>query len=145
MKEPLLHRTNVSCHKGKRLKQKINDMTQGETFVLTRTVNENETAEILGSGGLPVYATPAMICHMELTAYKLAEQYGHQTVGTKVNISHLRACKVGTEVKITAELTEKEGRRLEYYIKVEDQQGLLGEGTHQRFIIDPERFMAKLG
>ena len=127
------------------MKQKINDMTQGETFVLTRTVNENETAEILGSGGLPVYATPAMICHMELTAYKLAEQYGHQTVGTKVNISHLRACKVGTEVKITAELTETEGRRLEYYIKVEDQQGLLGEGTHQRFIIDPERFMAKLG
>ena len=127
------------------MKQKYNDMKQGETFVLTRTVNENETAEILGSGGLPVYATPAMICHMELSAYKLAEQYGHQTVGTKVNISHLRACKVGTEVKITAELKEYEGRRLEYCIKVEDEKGLLGEGTHQRFIIDPERFMAKLG
>ena len=127
------------------MKQKYNDMKQGETFVLTRTVNENETAEILGSGGLPVYATPAMICHMELSAYKLAEQYGHQTVGTKVNISHLRACKVGTEVKITAELKEHEGRRLEYYIKVEDEMGLLGEGTHQRYIIDPERFMAKLG
>ena len=120
-------------------------MKAGETFVLTRTVNENETAEILGSGGLPVYATPAMICHMELSAYKLAEQYGHQIVGTKVNISHLRACKVGTEVKITAELKEYEGRRLEYYIKVEDDKGLLGEGTHQRFVIDPERFMAKLG
>ena len=127
------------------MKQKYNDMKQGETFVLTRTVNENETAEILGSGGLPVYATPAMICHMELSAYKLAEQYGHQTVGTKVNISHLRACKVGTEVKITAELKEHEGRRLEYYIKVEDEMGLLGEGTHQRYVIDPERFMAKLG
>lgn len=127
------------------MKQKYNDMKQGETFVLTRTVNENETAEILGSGGLPVYATPAMICHMELSAYKLAEQYGHQTVGTKVNISHLRACKVGTQVKITAELKEYEGRRLEYYIKVEDEMGLLGEGTHQRYVIDPERFMAKLG
>ena len=127
------------------MKQKYNtDMKAGETFVLTCTVNENETAEILGSGGLPVYATPAMICHMELSAYKLAEQYGHQTVGTKVNISHLRACKVGTEVKITAELTEAEGRRLEYYIKVEDEKGLLGEGTHQRFVIDPERFMSKL-
>ena len=127
------------------MKQKYNtDMKAGETFVLTRTVNENETAEILGSGGLPVYATPAMICHMELSAYKLAEQYGHQTVGTKVNISHLRACKVGTAVKITAELTEAEGRRLEYYIKVEDEKGILGEGTHQRFVIDPERFMSKL-
>ena len=120
-------------------------MKTGETYVLKRVVAENETAEILGSGGLPVYATPAMICHMELTAYSLAEQYGHQTVGTKVNISHLRACKVGTEVTITAELTEVDGRRLEYTIQVEDEKGLLGEGTHQRYIIDPERFMAKLG
>ena len=86
-----------------------------------------------------------MICLMELTSYKLAEQFGHQTVGTKVNISHLRACKVGTEVKVTAELTEVDGRRLEYTIKAEDEKGLLGEGTHQRYIIDPERFMAKLG
>ena len=119
-------------------------MNTGDKYVLKRVVAENETAEILGSGGLPVYATPAMICHMELSAYSLAAQYGHQTVGTKVNISHLRACKVGTEVTISAELTEIEGRRLEYYIKVEDEKGLLGEGTHQRFIIDPERFMSKL-
>lgn len=119
-------------------------METGTKYILKRTVSESETAEILGSGGLPVYATPAMICHMELTAYKLAEQFGHQTVGTKVNINHIRACKVGTEVTITAELTEFEGRRLEYSLKVEDAAGLLGEGTHQRFIIDPERFMAKL-
>lgn len=119
-------------------------MNIGDKYVLKRVVAENETAEILGSGGLPVYATPAMICHMELSAYSLAAQYGHQTVGTKVNISHLRACKVGTEVTISAELTEIEGRRLEYYIKAEDEKGLLGEGTHQRFIIDPERFMSKL-
>ena len=118
-------------------------MNTGDKYVLKRVVAENETAEILGSGGLPVYATPAMICHMELSAYSLAEQFGHQTVGTKVNISHLRACKVGTEVTVTAELTEVDGRRLEYTIKVE--KGLLGEGTHQRYIIDPERFMAKLG
>lgn len=120
-------------------------MKAGDKYSLTRTVSESETAEILGSGGLPVYATPSMICHMELAAFKLAEQSGHQTVGTKVNISHLRACKVGTEVKVTAELTEVEGRRLEYRITVEDEKGLLGEGLHQRFVIDPERFMAKLG
>lgn len=120
-------------------------MKAGETFVLTRTVADNETAEILGSGGLPVYATPSMICHMELAAFSLAAQHGHQTVGTKVNISHLRACRPGTEVKITAQLTEIDGRRLEYNVKVEDEKGLLGEGSHQRFIIDPERFMAKLG
>lgn len=119
-------------------------MNTGDKYAIKRVVAENETAEILGSGGLPVYATPAMICHMELSAYKLAEQHGHQSVGTKVNISHIRACKAGTEVTITAELTEIDGRRLEYTIKVEDEKGLLGEGTHQRYVIDPERFMAKL-
>lgn len=120
------------------------DMKTGETYILERTVAADETAEMLGSGGLPVYATPAMICHMELAAFKLAESHGYQTVGTEVNISHLRACKVGTEVTVTAELVEVEGRRLEYSIKVEDKDGLIGEGTHRRFVIDPERFMAKL-
>ena len=65
-------------------------------------------------------------------------------VGTKVNISHLRACKAGTEITVTAELTEVDGRRLEYNVKVEDKDGLIGEGSHQRFVIDPERFMSKL-
>ncbi len=119
-------------------------MTPGSEYRMTITVSENETAEVLGSGGLPIYATPSMICHFELAAYRLAGQYGLQTVGTKVNISHLRACKVGTEVTITATLTETEGRRMEFKVKAEDAQGLLGEGTHQRFAIDPERFMAKL-
>lgn len=120
-------------------------MNVGDKFTITRCVSENETAKFLGSGALDVYATPAMICHMELASFRLAEQFGHQTVGTKVDVSHLRACKVGTEVTVTAELTEVDGRRLEYVVKAEDSKGLLGEGRHQRFIIDPERFMAKLG
>ena len=115
-----------------------------EKFVLERTVTEAETAKFLGSGGLDVYATPAMICHMELAAYSLAEKHGHQTVGTKVEISHLKACRPGTLVTVTATLLEIEGRRLEFHVKAEDGTGLLGEGKHQRFIIDPERFMAKL-
>ncbi|MBR5498698.1 MAG: thioesterase family protein [Bacteroidales bacterium] len=120
-------------------------MKVGDTYTLKHTVAENETAEILGSGGLPVYSTPSMICLMELTSYKLAEQFGHQTVGTKVNISHIKACKVGTEVTATAEVLEFEGRRILYKVSVSDEKGLMGEGTHERFIIDPERFMAKLG
>ena len=120
-------------------------MTTGEKYTVTRFISDNETAKFLGSGALDVYATPAMICHMELAAFKLAEKHGHQTVGTKVDISHLRACKVGTEVTVTAELTEVDGRRLEFNVRAEDEKGLLGEGRHQRFIIDPERFMAKLG
>ena len=116
-----------------------------DIYTLNHVVAETETAESVGSGGLPVYSTPSMICLMELTSYKLAEQFGHQTVGTKVNISHLKACKVGTEVTATAEVLEFEGRRILYKVTVSDEAGLMGEGTHERFIIDPARFMAKLG
>ena len=119
-------------------------MKPGEKYTLKHTVSETETAEILGSGGLPDYATPSMICLMELAAYKLAEASGHQTVGTKVEISHLRACLPGTEVTAEAELTEIDGRRLSYKVKVSDAKGVMGEGRHERFVIDPERFMAKL-
>lgn len=119
-------------------------MKAGDRFTLNHIVSENETAEILGSGGLPVYSTPSMICLMELTSYKLAESKGYQTVGTKVNISHLKACRPGTELKATVEVIETEGRRIEFSVKVENGTELIGEGTHQRFIIDPERFMAKI-
>ena len=119
-------------------------MNIGDKHTLSHIVADTETAEILGSGGLPVYSTPSMICLMELTAYKLAEQKGHQTVGTKVNICHLKASKVGTQLTSTAEVVEFEGRRILYKVKVSDEAGLVGEGTHERFIIDPEKFMAKL-
>ena len=119
-------------------------MKAGDRFTLKHTVQDSETAEILGSGGLPVYSTPSMICLMELTSFKLAETHGHQTVGTKVNISHLKACRPGTKLTATAAVIETEGRRIEFSVKVEDAEGIIGEGTHQRYIIDPERFMAKL-
>ena len=120
-------------------------MKIGDKYTMTHVVRDDETAEVLGSGGLPVYSTPSMICLMELASFRLAETEGYQTVGTKVNISHLRACRPGTEVIATAEVTEIEGRRICYKVCVSDEKGLMGEGTHERFIIDPERFMAKLG
>lgn len=119
-------------------------MNIGETYTLNYTVCENDTADRLGSGGLPVYATPAMICLMEKTAYEYAAQNGLQTVGTKVEISHLRACKAGTELTSTAELVEMEGRRMVFKVSVSDCKGNIGEGMHERFAIDPERFMSKL-
>ena len=107
-------------------------MEIGKIYKITHSVSDNETAKFLGSGGL--------------AAYSLAAEHGHQSVGTKVDISHTRACKPGTELIISAELTEIDGRRLEFKVKVEDSEGnMIGEGRHQRYIIDPERFMAKLG
>ena len=120
-------------------------MNVADKFTYAHTVTDQDLAEALGSGGLPVYSTPAMICLMEKTSYLFAAQEGMQTVGTKVNISHLRACKSGTKVQCTAEVLEIEGRRILFCVKVSDEKGLIGEGTHERFAIDPERFLAKLG
>ena len=82
----------------KTLNQPYFNMNIGDKYTVTHVVTEKDTAVSYGSGGLPVYATPAMICLMEKTAYRFAAEEGLQTVGTKVNISHLRACKAGTEV-----------------------------------------------
>lgn len=119
-------------------------MNPGNTYTLKHIAAENETAEVLGSGGLPVYSTPSMICLMELAAYRLAEAEGLQTVGTRVNISHLRACRPGTELTATAEIVAVDGRKLTYKVAVSDSTGLIGEGEHERFVIDPERFMAMI-
>ena len=119
-------------------------MDTGYTYSTKHIVTESDTALAIGSGGLEVYATPAMIGLMEKTAYLAAAEHGLQTVGTKVNISHLRACKPGEEITCTAEVIETEGRRISFNIKAADSKGIIGEGSHERFVIDPERFMAKL-
>ena len=116
-----------------------------DTYTLNHVVAETETAESVGSGGLPVYSTPAMIALMEKTAYKFLNAEGLQSVGTRVEISHLRACKAGTELIATAELVQNEGRKYVFNVKVSDNNGVIGEGSHDRFVIDPERFMSKLG
>lgn len=119
-------------------------MNPGDIYTLKHVAKESETAEVLGSGGLPVYSTPSMICLMELTAFKLAESKGFQTVGTRVNISHIRACRPGTELTSLAEIVSVEGRKITYKVSVSDSAGLIGEGEHERFVIDPERFMSKI-
>lgn len=120
-------------------------MNIANKYTLDHTVSENETAEFVGSGGLSVYSTPAMIALMEKTAYEFLNAEGMQSVGTRVEISHLRACKVGTELTATAELLQNEGRKYVFSVCVSDNDGVIGEGTHDRFVIDPERFMSKLG
>ena len=116
-----------------------------DTYTLNHVVAETETAESVGSGGLPVYSTPSMIALMEKTAYEFLNAEGLQSVGTRVEISHLRACKPGTELTATAELVQNEGRKYVFDVKVSDNNGVIGEGSHDRFVIDQERFMSKLG
>lgn len=110
-------------------------------------VSEDNTALKLGSGDMEVFATPAMIALMEnaamnAVASSLAE--GTTTVGTMMRSSHVKASAVGATITAEAELVAVEGRRLTFTVKAWDEKGTIGEGEHERFIVDRERFLSKL-
>ncbi len=110
-------------------------------------VKESDTAAALGSGDLPVFATPAMTALMEnaamlAVAAELPE--GSTTVGGSINVNHLRPTAVGAEVSATATLEKVDGRKLYFNVIAMQGEAVIGEGTHLRFIVDRERFMAKL-
>ena len=112
-----------------------------------RIVPYEQTAEYISSGLLPVFATPCMIQFMEETARISVEPYlaeGQSTVGTSVNIKHLASTFVGCKVTCESELIEIDRRRLVFSVKVYDEKELLGEGTHERFIIDNAKFISRL-
>ncbi len=110
------------------------------------TVTESNTAEALGSGSLAVLATPAMIALMEKTSRLSVAQFleeGQSTVGTLVNVKHLSASPIGMKVTCSTELVEIDRRRLVFHVECSDEKGIIGEGEHERFIIDEKKFMDK--
>lgn len=122
-------------------------LTTGIKFTITKKVEKSDTAAVYGSGLLDVFSTPAMIALMEQTAMKAVEaclNEGEGTVGTGVNIKHLKVTPVGKEVTCTATLTGVEGNRLQFSVEASDEEGKIGEGTHERFVINNERFMARI-
>lgn len=107
---------------------------------------EGNSAETLGSGNVRVYATISMIGLMEKTCLESVLPYlepGQDTVGIHVNVSHAKATPVGMKVWCESELIEMDRRRLVFRVAAYDEAGLIGEGTHERFIIDKERFIRK--
>ena len=109
-------------------------------------VDETVTAKAIASGLLDVYATPCMISLIEETAWKSIQaelEDGQGTVGTLLNIRHLSATPVGMHVRCETELIEIDRRRLVFAVNVFDDCGKVGEGTHERFIIDNDRFLKK--
>ena len=122
-------------------------MEKGIKNTRTITVTPDKTAEVMGSGTLPVFATPAMVALMENTAAESVEALvgeGNTTVGTVINVKHLSADPIGVEVTCESELVEVDGRRLVFEIKVSDRDGVVGEAHHERFVIDKTRFMDKV-
>lgn len=109
-------------------------------------VTEQNTANAVGSGLVPVFATPFMIALMENAAANsllphLAEDEG--TVGTRLNVSHSSATPIGMKVWAETTVTAVEGKKILFEVAAFDEAGEVGRGTHERFIIQPERFLAK--
>ena len=122
------------------------ELKPGITNKTKTIVTKEQCANTWGSGGLEVYATPAMIALMENTAWASVEpcmEEGRSTVGTKLDVSHLSASPVGARITCESELVEIDGRRLVFKVSASDDAGLIGEGMHERFIINTEKFMAR--
>lgn len=126
---------------------KFNIMETGLTYTSHTVVTDGNTAEHVGSGNLAVFATPAMAALMEnaaMLAVAPALEEGQTTVGSEISISHIKPTGIGSKVSATAVLAAVEGRKLSFNVAAHDEEGMIGEGTHIRFIVDSERFMGKV-
>lgn len=109
----------------------------------TLRVGEEHTAPRIGSGRVHVLATPVMINLMESAALDAAEHLlpvGHQSLGTRLDISHIAATPVGMQVRATAEVVEVTGNRIVFRVEAHDETELIGEGSHDRIVVDVGRF-----
>jgi fluoroacetyl-CoA thioesterase len=107
------------------------------------TVGEEHTAPRVGSGKVHVLATPVMINLFEAAALAACEHLlpaGHQSLGTVLNVRHIAATPVGMQVRARAEVTKVEGRTISFRLEARDEKELIGDGTHQRVVVNVEKF-----
>ncbi len=118
----------------------------GKTAEITVTVDNTNTAKTMGSGSLEVFATPAMVALMEKSACECVKdmlEEGTTTVGTKICTEHIAATPVNMEVTCKCTLTAAEGRKLLFEIEAFDKVGIIGKASHERFIVQTEKFIKK--
>ena len=120
----------------------------GQSATATVTVTESNIAKTMKSGSLEVFATPAMCALMEEAAQTAVQPElndGEGTVGISLSISHDAPSPMGTTITATATVTAVEGRKISFAIEASDAVGIIGKGTHERFVINNEKFMTKVG
>jgi fluoroacetyl-CoA thioesterase len=125
----------------------VTELQPGLTGEVVRVVSEDITAHAMGSGGVHVLGTPAMLMLMEqaaLTAVEPALAEGQTTVGTLLDVRHLAATPVGMTVTVRARLVAIDGRKLTYDVDAEDEREPIGRGTHERFVVDLDRFLKRV-
>lgn len=109
-------------------------------------VEQEDTAKIVGSGDLLVYATPCMVALMEGAAYQSVAPFlaeGESTVGTRMDVKHLSATPVGMEVRAESVVTAVDGRKITFEIHAFDEAGEIGSAVHERVVVRAERFLEK--
>ena len=119
----------------------------GLTGEVTRQVTDDITAHALDNAGVRVLATPILLMLIEQAAIRAIEPTlaeGQSSVGTHLDVRHLAATPVGMNVTARARLVAVDGRRLTYEVEAEDEREPVAKGTHERFIIDMARFLARV-
>ena len=109
-------------------------------------VEQEDTAKVVGSGDLLVYATPCMVALMEGAAWQSVAPFlaeGESTVGTRMDVKHLSATPVGMEVRAESVVTAVDGRKITFEIHAFDEAGEIGSAIHERVVIRAERFLEK--
>jgi len=122
-------------------------LIEGLTHTSQLTVDEAATAIRMGSGDMPVLATPAMMALMENAAMLAVADHlpeGCTTVGGHITSSHLKPSKPGDTITATATVTRVDGKKIEFKVEAYCGDTLLGEGSHLRFVVDREKFMSRL-
>ncbi len=126
----------------------MTELKKGLSAQRAVTVSVGNTAAMMGSGDLEVFATPAMVALMEgaaMAAVADALPEGSTTVGAEMNVTHIKPSGLGAEIVATAVLTAVEGRKLTFNVGARDAEGMIGEGVHIRYAVDRRRFMEKVG
>ncbi|MGN0241753.1 MAG: thioesterase family protein [Candidatus Weimeria sp.] len=121
-------------------------LKEGITGEAETIVSEENTAIKMGSGTLPVFATPAMVAVVEKAAWSSVAgelEEGQSTVGTSMTLSHESATPVGLKITAKTTLTAIDRRKLTFSWEAYDEAGIIGRGTHERFIVDNEKFVSK--
>ena len=122
-------------------------LTIGLSHEVREFVTRDNVAAAVGSGDLEVYATPSMIALMEKAAMECVKaelDEGDTTVGTEMSVRHVRGTRIGCEVRATALLTAVDGRRLIFEVRACEGDNEIGLGTHERFIVNREKFMNRI-
>lgn len=123
-------------------------MEVGQIFNLPVVVAEKDSATALGSGGLDVFGTPALVAYMENAALKMVQNDlpdGSDTVGIAIDVKHVKASPIGAKINVSAKITAVEGRKISFDIVATDEAGdVIGSAVHDRFVVDKARFMSKL-